>query len=303
MNGAEAPLTPESIRSISAESAGLKEKRVSAKRMIGQLVLFPFAIVVVCVAIYLLYSLLTREERTAHDLLSEVRAGGSSRRWQAAYSLAAMLGKEGRKDIGPELVSEMIRTFEDAKTDDPKVRRYLALSLGRMGDRRAVPAMIRALDDPDDETRIFAILSLGALGDTSGVAPLILQAESADPGIRKAAGHALGLLRDDRALPVLRGMLNAHQPDVRWNAALALCRFGDPSASVVIEQMLDRDLLNRIPELSEEQREDVMLNGIRGAALLGNRDVLGTLAKLKESDQSLKVRQAAVGAIEAVGQR
>lgn len=303
LNETDAPLTPEALRRIAEEAATPRQANgVSTARMVGQLILFPLAIVAVCVAIYLFYGLLTREERTARDLLNEVRAGGSSRRWQAAYTLAAALGGRGGKEIDASLVPEMVRAFEEARNDDPRVRRYLALSLGRLGDRRATQALVGALKDADDETRIFCILSLGTLGDTSSVIPLLGQAESDDPGIRKAVAHTLGLLRDVRAVPTLHGMLSVNDPNVRWNAALALCRFRDRAGVSVIEEMLNREFLNRVPEMNDEQREETMLNAIRGVALLKERTLAPALRTLKTGDPSLKVRQAAIEAIEALGQ-
>ena len=298
----ESPLTPESLRRISEEAGKPESTAESPMKMVGQLILFPLAIAGVCVSIFLLYSLLAQEERTPRDLLNDVRVGGSSRRWQAAYSLAALLSKADGKETGAALVPEMIRTFEEAKKDDPRVRQYLALSLGEIGDRRATPALILALEDADDQTRIFAIRSLGFLRDTSSVTALLTQAESNDPGIKKVVSHALGLLGDDRAIPALRGMLNSGDPNVRWNAALALCRFKDRSGLGVIEEMLDRDFLNRISAMNEEQREQAMLNALRGVVLLQERSFDQTLNRLKMKDPSLKVRQAAIDAIEALEQ-
>ena len=287
-----------------AEAAAMpRANGVPTSRMIGQLILFPLAIVAVCVAIYLLYGLLTREERTARDLLNEVRAGGSSRRWQAAYSLAAMLARPNAKGVDAALVPEILRAFDASKNDDPRVRQYLALSLGRLGDRRATSTLVGALDDAHDETRISAIWSLGELGDSSSVLPLLRQAESDDPGIRKIAAHTLGLIQDSRALPALRGMLNASDPNVRWNAALALCRFQDRSGAPVIGEMLNRELLGRIPEMTDEQREEAMLMAIRGGVLLQDRALIPTLRTIKAGDPSLKVRQAAIEALDALGQR
>ena len=219
--------TPETLRRIAAVAATPPANGSLTSRMVGQFILFPLAIVLVCAAIYLLYGLLTQEERSARDLLNEVRAGGASRRWQAAYSLAAMMTRPNAKDMDARLVQEILRAFEESKTDDPRIRQYLALSLGRLGDKQATQILVGALDDAHDETRISAIWSLGELRDSSSVMPLLRQAESDDPGIKKITAHSLGLIQDDRALPTLRGMLSATVPDVRWNAALALCRFQD----------------------------------------------------------------------------
>lgn len=294
--------TPETLRQIAEEAAHRPEKGASASRMVGQFILFPLAIVGVSLAIYLLYGVLTREERTARDLLNEVRAGGSSRRWQAAYSLAAMLARPDSREGEEGLVPEIIRAFEDARKDDPRVRQYLALCLGRRGDRRATPALLEALNDPHDETRISAIWSLGELGDTASVQPLLRRVEAEDDGVRKIIAHTLGMVRDGRALPVLRGMLNAGSAEVRWNAALALCRFRDSSCVPVISEMLHREALERVSEMTEVQREEAMLMAIRGSVLLQDGSLVATLRNLQTGDRSLKVRQAAMEAVGVIGQ-
>ena len=65
----------------------------------------------------------------------------------------------------PELVKETLALFEESKDDDPRVRRYLALALGRLGDPGAVPALLGVVRDPaadpDPETLIYAVLALG----------------------------------------------------------------------------------------------------------------------------------------------
>ena len=62
------------------------------------------------------------------------------KRWQAAFAFAGALepakGQEAaRRD--PELVKETVALFEESKEDDPRVRRYLALALGRLRDPAA----------------------------------------------------------------------------------------------------------------------------------------------------------------------
>jgi HEAT repeat protein len=68
----------------------------------------------------------------------------------------------------------------------------------------------------------------------------------------------------------------------------------------VIEEMMNREFLNRLPEMSDEQRESVMMNAIHAAALLKERSLAPTLRALKASDPSLKVRQAAMEALGAI---
>ena len=100
------------------------------------------------------------------------------------------------RTLGPALV----KAFEDAKDDDPRVRRYIALALGRLDPPlppQAVADLSTSLDDPDSEARISTIWALGSSGDPSVVPklqPLYASNRSRDPqdrGVRarRAAGR------------------------------------------------------------------------------------------------------------------
>ena len=54
-----------------------------------------------------------------------------TRRWPAAYELSRLMADpevRGDKALAPALV----KAFDDAKDDDPRVRQYLALAIGRL---------------------------------------------------------------------------------------------------------------------------------------------------------------------------
>jgi hypothetical protein len=109
------------------------------------------------------------------------------------------------------------------------VRRYLALALGRLGDKRAVPALIQAADPSgespgDADAQIYAVWALGAIGDPEAVPTLVKLAAGEDAGGRKAAVHALGSFPGDasRAAPAALGdavRTCAGTPRSRWPAA------------------------------------------------------------------------------------
>lgn len=79
-------------------------------------------------------------------------------------------------------------------TRDPsyKVRVQAALVLGKLGDRRAVPALLQALHDQNETVRGAAATSLGQLGD-SAAADELMSASTADPSsfVRERAQQAL----------------------------------------------------------------------------------------------------------------
>ena len=152
------------------------------------------------------------------------------------------------------------------------MRRYLALALGRLGDRRAVPALLQAAKDSaangphaDPETQIYSVWALGAIGDPQAEPALAELARSEDPGVRKAAVHALGSLPGE---DVARRAGAARSPtgveDVRWNAAVALARRRDPASVPVLLEMLDRAHLDAVAGMNEEQRVGDAAAGGRG---------------------------------------
>lgn len=257
-----------------------------------RLFLIPFLIVAACAVVVLIYRLLSTGEQSAADYLAEIRSGGGHRRWQAAYELSRVLGRENAPR-DPRLAPEMTRLFLDSAGRDPLVRRYLALSLGRIGAREAAPALIAALDDSDAETRVYAAWALGALGDSSAVEPLAARASDADPGMRKVVAYALGALGANSARPELRAMLEDPVHDVRWNVAVALARLGDDSGRTILAQMIDRTYLRSVPEMTAEQQDEVVLNGVRGIDLLGAAGFETELLALAERDPSPRVRAAA----------
>jgi HEAT repeat protein len=131
--------------------------------------------------------------------------------------------------------------------------------------------------------------------------------QSDDPGIRKMAVYALGALPGDAQLPTLRTALHDSVADVRWNAAVALGRHGSAEAVPVLGQMLDRRYVEQAVRRDVRQDEDVdpvadvMISGLRAAAALRADTLRESIETLSRRDPSLKVRQAALEALKAMG--
>jgi HEAT repeat protein len=282
------------------------EPRQSTPFLVLQFFIFPMAIVAVCVAVFVIFGLIAGESHGAREYLGEVRTGGANRRWQAAFELSKVLqaGKDpALKD--PKFAVELCQLFADSASDDPRVRRYLALAMGRLGDRRAVAPLREAVGDEgqagrpaDADTQIYAIWALGAIGDPAALPDLVRLASGPDPGLRKAAVHALGAFPGDAPKQALVGALADATEDVRWNAAIALARRGDPAATPVLLTLLERGHLDKVEGLRPEQKEDVLLQAVAVAPALGDAAVQEALGRLRDSDPSLKVREAARKALE-----
>jgi len=276
-------------------------ERHGAPYLVLQFLVFPLAMVAVAVGIFVLFGLITSEGKGPGDYLDLIRTGSSNRRWQAAYELSKVIQQGEDPELeDPALVNRMVAAFEDAEDDDPRVRRYLALALGRLGRPEAVPALLQYVEasrvgggDPDSETQIYAVWSLGAIEDPAAIPELVALAGDDDPGLRKTAVHALGVFDAAEATEALHVALGDPVEDVRWNAAAALARHGDVAAVPVVEQMLDRELLARSDTVTPEQAEEILLQGVAAAAFLRDPGLDGRLEALGEDDPSLKVRDAA----------
>jgi HEAT repeat protein len=199
----------------------------------------------------------------------------------------------------PKFRSDVLALFRDAKNDDPKVRRYLALALGRLGDREAVPVLLEVAADEgtsgapsDPETRIYALWALGAIGDPRALPELLARARDDDPGLRKTALHGLGAFPGEDARAALLAGLADGVEDVRWNAALALARRGDAAAGPVLLQMTDRAHLATVAGLTADQREEAILQAVAAAPAVDLPELRAALGRLREGDPSLKVREA-----------
>jgi HEAT repeat protein len=285
-------------------------ERQSTPFLVLQFFIFPLAIVAVCVGVFVLFGLIASEGRGPREYLAEVRTGSANRRWQAAFELSKALHARQHPVLSdPAFAEELTQVFAEAGSDDPRVRRYLALALGRLGDRRAVPALLAAAGTQqgpeapplDPDTRIYAVWALGVIGDPAAVPELVRLAHSEDPGLRKTAVHALGGFAGAEAETALGAALADPVDDVRWNAALALARRKDPAATPVLLQMTDRGQLDRIEDLGAEQAEDVILQAVAAAAALDDPALVGNLDRLRDGDPSLKVREAARLALEKSG--
>lgn len=274
-----------------------------------RLFIIPTFIVLICVGIFLLFGLITYEKKSLSRYMTDVRVGGMHKRWQAAYELSRLLMQEKGKYDPMVVMGDLVSLFEQSTRDDPKVRRYLALSLGNLakihrealGDsfhshpvvQKTVAALLTGLEDPDVDTQIYSIWALGALGSKEATGPLVQRLESPDGGIRKTAAYALGFLHDGAAILPLQKALRDSQDDVRWNAAFALAQYGDTSGRDIILFLLKNENLNALHDLSGQQKVQLKLNAIRGVQLLQLTEAKPSLETMARTEASEEVRRSA----------
>jgi HEAT repeat protein len=262
------------------------------------LFLVPLLVVLICVAVFVGFGWIAYDHSSAEDYLNDLRSGWRPRRAQAAYELSKVLVADPHAlDSVPGAREEVRRLF--GESEDPEMRRYLALIMGYTRDPEALPLLEETLDDPDSETRIYALWALGTLGDPGAVPTLTAALQDPDPGIRKTAAYSMGELGLSAGIDPLIPLLEDEVADVRWNAALSLSRLGSVAGRPVLEQMLDRSLMAKVPGITPAQEEEAMVSAVQALAAVDGSGSTELLEELAENDPSLKVRRAALTALES----
>ncbi|HEU5305575.1 MAG TPA: HEAT repeat domain-containing protein, partial [Gemmatimonadales bacterium] len=102
--------------------------------------------------------------------------------------LARILAAEDARDWQPGLLEQSLLA------PDSVVRRTAALAAGRIGDLRATPLLLRAVEEPDSTVRAAAAFALGLLRDTAAVQPLIGRLTGMPPLDASAAAEGVTAL-------------------------------------------------------------------------------------------------------------
>jgi HEAT repeat protein len=276
-----------------------------------QFFLIPLLVVGATVLVYVGFRSLLAEDRSAQEYLVDIRSGGTNRRWPAAYELSRLMSdpsfvKKHEAEIAPELV----KAFAASRDDDPQIRQYLALALGRLtppipADARRL--LIDALKDKESQARISAIWALGSTGDVSVAPDIEAMYASGDAGVRKMSVYALGSIPADVGSATLVKALDDDEPDVQWNAAVALARHGRHEGLPVLRRMLDRAYVERNVTRQQQATEEidpvgeVMISGLRAVAALKESTLSDPVKALSQNDANMKVRQVALETLKSLG--
>jgi HEAT repeat protein len=119
--------------------------------------------------------------------------------------------------------------------------------------------------------------------------------------------YALGALPADAGAATLVKALDDATADVQWNAAVALARHGRHDGVQVLRRMLDREYVQRTVTRQQQNQDEidpvseVMISGLRAVAALKEATLLEPVKALSRNDSNLKVRQAALETLKAVG--
>lgn len=141
-------------------------------------------------------------------------------------------------------------TFEAALRDvangKPQSRAAAAHALGDVTDpaerRRAIDALVQALEDNHPAVRMEACASLGALREPGTLTALVKRLDDGEPAVRQNAAIALGTIGHADAFDPLERVLRKGPPDLRFQAATSLAEI-DPARAFepVLAALADSD--------------------------------------------------------------
>lgn len=140
--------------------------------------------------------------------------------------------------VSPEWVT--VRGLVDwLDADYPEFRMVAAAVLGRLGEERALPALLEAVTDSDPRVRSRVVRALGRLADPRSVDALASRLDDPDPSVRRGAARALGEVRTEAALDALVPAALDDDEQLRRVVVDQLGQFGSFKPVVVLVRSLE----------------------------------------------------------------
>jgi hypothetical protein len=247
------------------------------------------------VMFFFMFKVLTYESSSPHEYLTNIQIGSATKRWQSAYELSKLLSIPELVPLDAGFKNKMVSIYKKSIHDDPMVRMYLALAMGRTGQQEFGPALIEGLEDEDIGSRLAAIKALGILR----FEPSVIQVrkfiqDSYSNEEKLAAIITLGSLGDISVISDLQKLLEDEEPNIRWDAAIALIKLGDLSGNQTINNLLDRSYLNNFSEVDEEEKVQAILVAIQVSSQYPSDNFITNLLKLATFDNNMKIRDLAI---------
>jgi len=166
-----------------------------------------------------------RRPMTTEQLADDLDYSDPADREYAADELGA------RGETAQAAVPELIKALEDREED---VRFRVARALGKLGDIAAVPALTVALDDTCPAVRWESAIAIGKLNGAAALRDLVEHLGDESAHVRVHVSEAIAKLGDvERALPGLIAGLDDLDHDVRFCAAYALVELAPHAGSAV----------------------------------------------------------------------
>src|SRR5215831_14197889 len=141
--------------------------------------------------------------------------------------------------LGETAVPALIGALRHA---NPAVRLHAAYALGRIGNAAAIPAMISALEDTENNAAVAIAAEKALISWGEDVKGGLLRAALQGPphvrprAVRAQAASALGQIAGARAVEAISPLLDDRDKWVRYEVAEALVHLGSVRGKSVLEQ-------------------------------------------------------------------
>ncbi len=260
-----------------------------------QLFLVPGIIVAIIVCVWLAFHWLAHLGNDPQAYVRTLRRANEGR-WQAALNLANDLrgpngsGLKADIKLASELGSILDDEIDSGRTGEQSetLRLYLCRALGEFAVPEAAPALVRRVNENDDDpTTQAAIEALAVLATNlqnvsrsfenkdDVVAAVLATSTSTNSRVRDACGFTLGVLGGEKSIEGLFRLMGDPSTDVRSNAALGLARLGQTDAYETLSEMLsledihlDEKVLDDKTQSERYKRALVVVNALRGVTML-----------------------------------
>jgi anti-anti-sigma factor len=177
------------------------------------------------------------------------------------------------------------RLYDVLEGDDPLLKEYAVLTIGKAHDYDATERVRECLDSDSGSVVRAAILVLGWFGELSVKERLYEFLKSSVSDVAEAAAGSIALLADDSDAEKIGSLLMAGNPRLRIVASQALSLINDSKSYAIL-----------LEHLKAEKNEDVRAFTVKSLAGF-NKPGVADILLAGFDDESLKVREASAGGL------
>lgn len=254
----------------------------------------PFIIAVVAVLLFTGMKLLTAERKTVYDYVTDIKIGGKSKRWQAAFELSKLLKNPKNIPTNARFVQEMKDVFRESIHDDVRVRDYMAMAMGRTGQLVYEDDLLTALQSKEESSLIAIVTALGLLKSDRAIPYFERLFQSKGAPLRLAIVMALGDIGSLQAIPTLQKALKDEEHNVCWDAAVVLAQLKNAEGKPILKNLLDRRYWAGYANVNREEQNRAIMVAIQSAMLLNDSDLNLLIKDLAQNDTNIEVRKVAL---------
>jgi HEAT repeat protein len=210
---------------------------------------------------------------TGETLRAMVRVIG----WLDSESvIAALAHLLASPDVQTEVIEALVRhgkrvvepLCDQLESEDPRIRRSAVAALGRIGDKRSVPALIAALKDP--ELTVAAAEALAKIGDPRAYEPMLMLLSHDRGAVRQAAIGTLNSLGHPKTSVDVKRLLVDSNARIRESAVRIAGYFGyHDTAGLLVDRLNDADsnvrraAVENLPYIQDERALPLLLEATR----------------------------------------